>query len=67
MKRMGSDLSTFPSGYLKHDNLFVLNQLGLLSTMKEERNSALTLTVELKMGYLIFIRNPYLKLYTVDP
>lgn len=55
MKRMGSDLSTFRSGYLEHDNLFVLNQLGLLSTMKEERNSTLTLTVELKMGYLIFI------------
>lgn len=63
---MGVSLSTFPLGLLQHDNLSLLNQLGPLSNMKEDRNFTLTLISQRKMEYAVFICKLCLKLYTYN-
>ena len=50
----------------KHDDFSLLNQLGLLSNMKEERIFTLTLIFEPKMEYSVFIWKHYLKLYAYN-
>ena len=49
-----------------HNVFSLLNQLGLLSNMKEERNFTLTLIFEPKMKYLVFIWKHHLKLNACD-